>query len=213
MILTLGHTKGGVGKSTLALNIAIERLLAGVDTLLVDGDPKQTSISKAIGIRADAGLAPSVPCIVLDDAKALRHQIGLLKAKYHDIVIDVGGKDSNALRAALTVTDVMLLPIGPESVEVWAIDDILELVDEARSLHDFRVLAVLNRAKPTGRDNEDTLSAIQEYPGIKLIPGSIGNRGVFSSAFGRGQSVTEYKPRNRKAVAELASLMLAIYGN
>ncbi len=52
MILTLGHTKGGVGKSTLALNIAIERLLAGVDTLLVDGDPKQTSISKAIGIRA-----------------------------------------------------------------------------------------------------------------------------------------------------------------
>ena len=58
MILTLGHTKGGVGKSTLALNIAIERLLAGVDTLLVDGDPKQTSISKAIGIRAEAVSAP-----------------------------------------------------------------------------------------------------------------------------------------------------------
>src|SRR3990167_8673825 len=117
MILTLGHTKGGVGKSTLALNIAIERLLTGVDTLLVDGDPKQTSISKAVGIRADAGLAPPVPYIVLD----------------------VGGKDSNALRAALTVTDALLLPIGPESVEVWAIDDILELVDEARSIHDFRV--------------------------------------------------------------------------
>jgi len=112
MILTVGHTKGGVGKSTLALNIAIERLRAGVETLIVDGDPKQTSISKAIGIRADAGLAPAVPCIVLDDAKALRHQIGLLKSKYQNIVIDVGGKDSNSLRAALTVTDALLLPIA-----------------------------------------------------------------------------------------------------
>ena len=92
MIITLGHTKGGVGKSTLALNIAIERLRAGVDTLIVDGDPRQTSISKAIGVRADAGFAPAVPCIVLDDAKALRHQIGLLKSKYQNIVIDVGGR-------------------------------------------------------------------------------------------------------------------------
>jgi len=213
MILTLGHTKGGVGKSTLALNIAIERLLAGVETLLVDGDPRQTSISKAIGIRAEAGLVPPVPCIVLDDAKAMRHQIGLLKSKYEDIVIDVGGKDSNALRGALTVTDVLLLPIGPESVEVWAIDDILELVDEARTIHEFRVLAVLNRAKPAGRDNAETVAAVQDYAGIELVPGSVGNRGIFSSAFGRGQSVTEYKPRNVKAAAELTTLMNAIYVN
>jgi chromosome partitioning protein len=180
MILTLGHTKGGVGKSTLALNIAIERLLAGVETLLVDGDPRQTSISKAIGIRAEAGLVPPVPCIVLDDAKAMRHQIGLLKSKYQDIVIDVGGKDSHALRAALTVTDVLLLPIGPESVEVWAIDDILELVDEARTIHEFRVLAVLNRAKPAGRDNAETVAAVQDYAGIELVTGSVGNRGIFN---------------------------------
>lgn len=212
MILTLGHTKGGVGKSTLALNIAIERLRAGVDTLLIDGDPRQTSISKAIGIRADTGMQPAVPCIVLDDARALRHQVGLLKTKYQDIVIDVGGKDSNALRAALTVTDALLLPVAPESVEIWAIDDMLELVEEARSLNDFRVFAVLNRAKPVGRDNADTIEVIREYPQIEMVPGTIGNRGSFSSAFGRGLSVSEHKPFNRKAVAELAALLATIYG-
>ena len=211
MILTLGHTKGGVGKSTLALNIAVERLRAGMDTLLVDGDPRQTSISKAIGIRADAGTLPAVTCIVLDDAKSLRQQIGLLKAKYRDIVIDVGGKDSNALRAALTVTDVLLLPISPESVEIWAIDDILELVHEARAIHDFRVLAVLNRAKPTGRDNADTLAVIAEYQDIELLPACIGNRSIFSSAFGRGQSVAEYRPPNRKATEEMVALVHSIY--
>ncbi|MSQ53155.1 MAG: chromosome partitioning protein ParA [Betaproteobacteria bacterium] len=213
MILTLGHTKGGVGKSTLALNIAIERLRAGSDTLIVDGDPKQTSISKAIAIRAEAGLAPDVPCIVLDDPRSLRHQVGLQKSKYQDIVIDVGGKDSNALRAALTVTDALLLPIGAESVEIWAIDDILELVAEARGIHDFRVHALLNRAKPVGPDNADTIAVIREYPDIDLLPGAIGNRAVFSSAFGRGMSVAEYKPRNRKAVDELKGLMQSLYGN
>ena len=71
----------------------------------------------------------------------------------------------------------------------------------------------MNRAKPAGCDNADTIAVIQEYAGITLIPGSIGNRGIFSSAFGRGQSVAEYKPRNRKAAAELATLMLAVYGD
>lgn len=213
MILTVGHTKGGVGKSTLALNIAVERLRAGRETLIIDGDPRQTSISKAIAIRADAGHTPDVPCIVLDDPKSLRQQVGLLKSKYQDLVIDVGGKDSNALRAALTVTDVLLLPVAPESVEIWALDDVLALIDEARSIHDLRVLAVLNRAKSAGRDNADTLAVISEYPGIELVPGSVGGRAIFGSAFGRGQSVAEYKPSNPKATAELAGLLHAIYGN
>lgn len=211
MILTLGHTKGGVGKSTLALNIAIERLRAGVDTLIIDGDPRQTSISKAVGLRADAGMRPDVPCVVLDDAKALRQQVGLLKSKYRDIVIDVGGKDSNSLRAALTVTDALLLPIAPESVEVWAIDDILAIVEEARTINDFRVLAVLNRAKSKGQDNSDTLDVIREYPGIELLDAMIGVRGVYGSAFGKGQSVAEYRPLNKKAAAELATLMTCLY--
>jgi chromosome partitioning protein len=142
----------------------------------------------------------------------LRHQIGLLKTKYQDIVIDVGGKDSNALRAALTVTDVLLIPIAPESVEIWAIDDIVDLVTEARSLNDFRVVGVLNRAKSAGSDNTDALAVIREYSAIELIDCQLGNRSIFSSAFGRGQSVTEYRPLNRKAVDELGSLMRGIYG-
>ena len=63
MIVTLGHTKGGVGKSTLALNVAIERQRRGVDTLLIDGDPRQTSVSKAIAIRGDSGIKPELSCI------------------------------------------------------------------------------------------------------------------------------------------------------
>lgn len=211
MIITIGHTKGGVGKSTLALNIAVERLRSGVDILLIDGDARQTSVSKAASIRNDSGLSPTLPCVVLDDPRSFRHQINLLKEKYHDLIIDVGGKDTSTLRAALTVTDVLLLPVAPESVEIWALDDIFETITEARSIKDFRVRAILNRAKPAGRDNDDTISVLREYTDLDIIPGSIGNRGAFSSAFGRGLSVAEYRPINLKASQEIAGLVTALY--
>ena len=211
MIITLGHTKGGVGKSTLALNIAIERLHAGSDILLIDGDQRQTSVSKAVGIRSDAGIIPTLPCVILDDIRSFRQQVGLLKQKYNDLVIDVGARDTGALRAALTVTDVLLLPIAPESVEIWAIEDVIEIIREARSIRDFRVVAILNRAKPSGRDNADTIAVIREYADIELIQGSIGSRGAFSSAFGRGLSISEYRPLNSKGVEEITLLLRALY--
>lgn len=211
MILTFGHTKGGVGKSMLALNVAVERIRAGVDTLLIDGDPRQTSVSKAIAVRSESGQEPPVPCIVLEDARTLRQQVGLLRPKYQDLVIDVGGKDSSALRSALLVTDVLVLPVAPESVELWAIDDVVEVIEEAQALHPFRVLVVLNRAKSSGQDNADTRAMVAEYPQLTMLAPSIGHRSVFSSAFGRGLSVAEYRPANAKAISELRAVLAALY--
>lgn len=211
MILTFGHTKGGVGKSMLALNVAVERIRAGVDTLLIDGDPRQTSVSKAIAVRSESGQEPPVPCIVLEDARTLRQQVGLLRPKYQDLVIDVGGKDSSALRSALLVTDVLVLPVAPESVELWAIDDVVEVIEEAQALHPFQVLVVLNRAKSSGRDNADTRAMVAEYPQLTMLAPSIGHRSVFSSAFGRGLSVAEYRPANAKAISELRAVLVALY--
>lgn len=211
MIVTLGHTKGGVGKSTLALNVAIERQRRGVDTLLIDGDPRQTSVSKAIAIRGDSGIKPELSCIVLEDPRALRNQLKLLKERYQDIVIDVGGKDSSALRAALTATDVLLLPVAPESVEIWAIEDVLDVVSESRLINDFKVFAFLNRAKPAGRDNNDTLALLREYEDIEILPVQVGNRCAFSSAFGSGLSVSEYRPLNAKAREEVTLLINCVF--
>jgi chromosome partitioning protein len=211
MILTFGHTKGGVGKSTLALNFAIERIRAGYDVLLVDGDSRQTSLSKAIAVRTEAGHQPPIPCIVLDEPRTLRQQVALLQPKYDDVLIDVGGKDSGMLRAALTVTDVLVLPVAPESVELWAIDDLLDVVTEAQAIHPFRVRAVLNRAKSVGRDNDDARALVAEYPEIELVGPALGQRAVFGSAFGSGRSVSEYRPFNAKAVSELRAVMDAVY--
>ena len=60
MILTVGNVKGGVGKTTLAVNIAISRALAGRDVLLVDGDEQGTAAAFT-DLRAERSAPPATP--------------------------------------------------------------------------------------------------------------------------------------------------------
>jgi len=148
MIVTVGNTKGGVGKTTLAVNLAIARALAGRDVWLIDAD-RQGTAQTAISIRADAGHAPGIACASYPEGPTLRSQVMQQRDKFQDIIIDVGGRDSSALRAALVLSDVVLVPFQPRSYDVWALNDIAELIDEARSVRDgLRAVAVLNCADP-----------------------------------------------------------------
>ena len=109
MILTVGNTKGGVGKTTIALNLAIARALAGRDVWLVDGDKQQTALT-AVGIRSESGRLPGISCAAYSDGLLLRNQVRQQAAKFDEIVIDVGGRDSTTLRAALIISEVLLVP-------------------------------------------------------------------------------------------------------
>jgi chromosome partitioning protein len=82
---------------------------------------------------------------------AIRTQIQQLKHKYQDIIIDVGGRDAGSLRAALTVADILVVPVQPRSFDIWALDTVAALVNEAREINeDLTVLTVLNSADLTG---------------------------------------------------------------
>ena len=212
MILTVGNTKGGVGKTTLALNIAIARALAGRDVWLIDGD-RQGTAQTAVSIRADAGVAPGISCATYPDGPTLRAQVQQQARKFDDIVIDAGGRDSTALRAALVLSDVLLVPLQPRSYDVWALQDIAALIDEARSVRDgLRALAVLNLADPGERasDNAEAAAAVAEVPQLEYLPTPLRRRKAFANAAGAGLSVLEAKPADPKAVAELQALVAVL---
>ena len=103
MIVTVGNTKGGVGKTTLALNIAIARALAGRDVWLIDGD-RQGTAQTALTIRSEAGRVPAIACAQYSDGSTLRAQVLQVGPKFDDIIIDAGGRDSTAQRQRSFVT-------------------------------------------------------------------------------------------------------------
>ena len=78
----------------------LARALAGRDVWLIDGD-RQSSAQTAIRIRAEAGYVPGIACAPYPDGSILRAQVQQQVTKFEDIIIDAGGRDSTALRAAL----------------------------------------------------------------------------------------------------------------
>ena len=89
MIVTVGNSKGGVGKTTLAVNLAIVLAASGRDVLLVDGDEQRTALTFT-ELRTTMLGAPGYTAVSLQGT-ALRTQVRQLAAKYDEIVIDVGG--------------------------------------------------------------------------------------------------------------------------
>lgn len=213
MIVVIGNTKGGVGKTTLAVQLAIARALSGRDVWLIDGD-RQGTATAAIAVRAEAGRQPGIACAQYPDGPTLRAQVQQQVAKWDDIIIDVGGRDSTALRASLVLADVLLVPFAPRSYDVWALDDMAALVDEARSVRDgLRCYAVLNQADPgeNSTDNSEAAAAVAEVSQFDYLPSTIRRRKAFSNASGAGLAVSEMTPRDPKAVAEMKTLIESIF--
>ena len=210
MIFTIGNTKGGVGKSTLAVNLAITMATRGRSVWLVDGDRQGTS-SMAMGIRADNGKLPLIHCSHLPDEKELNAALVAEAAQFDCVIVDAGGRDSAALRVALVLSAVVVVPFAPRSLDMWALADMCRLVDLARAANpNLKACAVLSGADATGRDNQDAADALENFPQLDYLPTPIRRRKSVATAIGHGLSVLEAQPKDPKAIAELKSFVDAL---
>jgi len=206
MIIAVVQTKGGVGKTTLTVNLAVERSLrAKRDVLLVDADEQGTA-SDFSAIRAEK-LGQTGYSAVQLHGTAVRSQVQAMKKKFDDIIIDTGGRDTQALRAALTVADIALVPFQPRSFDVWTLDKVASLISEARSFNErLRAFAVINCADAAGPDNVAAAVTLAEHAEIAYLDAPLGRRKAFPNANAIGLSVLEASPIDRKACDELTRL-------
>lgn len=147
MILIVGSTKGGVGKTTLAFNFAVALAKAGRDVLLVDADTQATASLTTQLRKQELGEVGFTTVALYGESVIL--QVPQLAKKYQDIIIDVGGRDNPSLRSALLLPDATLLvPVKPRSYDLWGADDTATVVREARARGNtsLRAVMVLNEA-------------------------------------------------------------------
>jgi chromosome partitioning protein len=210
MVLTVGNIKGGCGKTTLSVNLAIAYSRMGRDVLLVDGDEQETAMAFTDLRSASKDGLCGYTAVALHGS-ALRTQMRSLARKYTDVVIDVGGRDTGSLRAALTVSDLVLIPVQPRSFDLWAVDTMLDLLQEAREVNEhLRAVSVLNAADAQGKDNESAAELLaKRAPAIEHFPQAIIRRKAFPNAAASGLSVLEYEdPKAREEFSRLAESIL-----
>ncbi len=204
MIFAIGNLKGGVGKTTFAINLAIAFAQAQRDVLLIDAEGTALAFTD---LRTNIQGQPGYTAVALHGA-TIRTQARQLAPKYSDVVIDIGGEDATgSLRAALTVADTVLIPVKPRSFDLWRTEQTVEIVNEAREINGgLRAVAVLNEADSQGQDNQATLDQLASIPGVEVAPVIVGRRKAFPNAAATGLSVLEYRA-DPKAADEMRQLV------
>lgn len=210
MIITTGGIKGGCGKTTLATNIAVHLSNLGRDVLFVDAD-EQGSAYQFNSQREEVKNGATGYTMVRQVDKDVRTEILKLAPKFDDVVIDTGGRDTSSQRAALTVTDIYLVPFFPRSADVWTLEAVEKLVSEMHIVNPkLRAFSIINRADTKSQDNRDAAEILKESSILTYLDTPITNRKAFANALGYGLCVTELKPEDEKATAEFLLLYNSI---
>jgi chromosome partitioning protein len=210
-ILVLGGVKGGVGKSTIAANLAVLAARSGHETLLIDADPQETTATWAAARSEHIDLAPVTTVSII--GKQIRDELRKLSSKYDIIIVDSGARDSVTQRSALSVAQTVLLPFPPRGPDLWTLDAVAQTIGDIRTINDgLRAVAFVNRADPVGRDNEEAETAFAEHAGsIEAAPVRVGNRKGIALAHLGGLAAVEMPRPDLKAVAELDALFRCVF--
>ena len=206
MIITVGGIKGGSGKTTVATNLAVIRGQQGFDVLLVDADDQETASDFTI-LRNERNPGGAGYTSIKLTGPAVRTETLRLREKYDDIIIDAGGRDTTSQRAALSVSDFLLVPFVPRSFDVWTLEKVDALVSEMQTANtNLRAYTFLNRADSRGQDNEDAAEVLKNTEALTFIDTPLGTRKAFSNAAAEGLAVTELRPQDAKAKEEIMVL-------
>src|SRR5215211_7663944 len=140
MIVGVLNQKGGVGKTSLAVNFAAALALRGERVLLVDADPQGSSLAWSSARELNPLFA------VVGMAKPTLHRDLPSVARDYDFVVIDGAPRVNELgRAAILASDTILIPVQP-SHDVWAAAQTVELIREAQQYKTrLRAAFVINR--------------------------------------------------------------------
>lgn len=214
MIIVSGGIKGGSGKTTVALNLAIMRARSGKQLILIDADSADNANASDFSEYRDSIVegGKGFDAARVNGKSVITNVPGLAK-RYDDTIIDVGGADSISQRSALAIADLLILPVYPSSLDIWVIGNVQRVVEEAKAVNPkLRAFGFLMRADSTGTSNEEAAEILRNVEGIEFHGTPIVNRKAFRVAAAQGLSVTELRPKDQKAIDEITALYERVFG-
>lgn len=194
-VIAICNQKGGTGKSTTAVNLAVGFATAGRRTLLIDADTQQTALEWKADRPDDL---PRIQVIGLP-APNLHKEIGAFRADYEVILIDGGGRITAAARAACAVADFIVIPLRPSKPDIASTRDFLTtVIEEVRALRPVAGGILINQMQAGTVVGKAALEEVRQL-GYPVFDTLIHVRVAYQEAMAAGMSVIEYDGDSKAA--------------
>ncbi len=187
--------KGGAGKTTLAVHLAVAASIKGKEVAIIDLDPQASAAGWGDSRTADT------PAVVSAQAARLPKVLETAALAGADLaIIDTAPHSETAALAAIRAADLILIPCRPAILDLRAISDTIDLVNLAKKT----ATVVLNAVPPRGSLADEAVEAIASY-GVTVAPIKVGQRAAFVHSLTTGLTAQEYEPEG-KAAEEIQQL-------
>lgn len=180
MIVTVGALKGGVGKTTTAVYLALALARLDGRVLLVDADPDQSSSYRW----ADAAGQewPADVDVRHEPSRDLERRLRPLVSRYEHVVVDVGPKNAGLLRQALTVSDRLIVPAAPRPLDLTELVPTFNVAADVDEHHPIlaAVLLVMTRRTRSLAETREGLAGLD----LPVMDAQVPLRESYALAYG-----------------------------
>ena len=193
-IVTVSQQKGGTGKTTIAAHLAIAWSQMKKSVAVLDVDP-QGSLGEWLEAR-ERELGEDKTGLTFRTASGwgARREARWLARDYDFVIIDTPPKAEIESRPAIEAADLVVVPVQPTPVDLWATEATLKLA----ASEDAASVMVLNRVPPRARLTDEMTAAMQTF-GSQTTKAKLGNRVIFASSIGAGSTALEKQPKGAAA--------------
>ncbi len=212
-IIGVIQVKGGVGRSTIATNLAAILSAAG-PTTLIDCDLPQGTSASWFATRDSAAPGRDLDLALARDHVELVEKAGELNGSRSYIIIDAPPRIAAITRATIILSRLSLIPLGASAAEIWSTSDLLLTLDDARRYKpDVDARIVWNRFRAHTREARELSEAVRRELNLRELDARLGFRVAYSEALARGLSVTEWPDDTaREEMTALADEVMEILG-
>ena len=187
--------KGGSGKTTLSVHLAVAAMKGGLNAAVIDLDP-QASAANWADRRTE-----ELPPVISAHASRLSRVLATAHQNDGDIVyLDTAPHSDAIALEAIKAADLALVPCRPAILDIEAVANTLALVRTTST----PTIVILNAVAPIGRETDEAAAAIADL-GVEVCPVRLVQRIALSRALISGRTAQEFEP-NGKAAEEIAHM-------